>query len=49
MEGSGIGDPKYLYSDVSGRYFEPTKTSPYVGMVISIHNHVETCKFPCGF
>jgi hypothetical protein len=48
MVGSGIGDPKYLYSDVFGRYFEPTKTSPYVGWVISIHNFVETCKFPRG-
>ncbi len=46
--GSGMGDPKYLKSDVFGRYFVPTNSCPCVGMVFSIHNHVETCKYPCG-
>jgi hypothetical protein len=27
----------------------PTNSCPWVCMVLSIHNHVETCKFPCGF
>jgi hypothetical protein len=39
---SGMVDPKYLKSDVFGRHFVPTKNSPCVGMVLSIHNHVET-------
>ena len=46
---SGMVDPKYLKSDVFGRYFVPTKTCPCVGMVLSIHKHVEACKFPPGF
>jgi hypothetical protein len=47
--GSGMGDPKYLLSSVFGRYFVPTNSYPWVCMVLSIHNHVETCKFPHGF
>jgi hypothetical protein len=47
--GSGMGDPKYLLSYVFGRYFVPTNSCPWVCMVLSIHIHVETCKFPCGF
>ncbi len=45
----GIGDPKYLLSDVFGRYFVPTNNCPCVGMVLSILNHVETCQFPRSF
>jgi hypothetical protein len=45
---SGMVDPKYLKSDVFGRYFVPTESCPCVGTVFSIHNHVETCKYPCG-
>jgi hypothetical protein len=47
--GSGMGDPKYLKSDLFGRYFVPTNSCPCVGLVLSIHNHVETCKFPHSF
>jgi hypothetical protein len=47
--GSGMGDTKYLLSYVFGRYFVPTKNTPCVFMELSIHNHVETCKFPHGF
>jgi hypothetical protein len=47
--GSVMVDPKYLPSDVFGRYFVSTKSCPCVGMVLSIHIHVETCQFPHGF
>jgi hypothetical protein len=47
--GSGMVDPKYLLSDVFGRYFVPTKNTPCVFMELSIHNHVETSKFPHCF
>jgi hypothetical protein len=47
--GSVMVDLKYLQSYVFGRYFVPTKSCPCVGMVLSIHNHAETCKFPHCF
>jgi hypothetical protein len=47
--GSGMVDPKYLLSDVFGRYFVPTNSCPWVCMVLSIHIHVETCTFPHCF